>query len=123
MSLSPEQLALRWADCPSLSPEVNPPENRREGFTLLVLPPPTSSDKLLRYVSIRHLANFSSKVMLHLLPLGNVKNFMMGSIISSVMSLLILAPRSSRKKRAVASRSSILASGMPMQLREPMPKG
>lgn len=69
------------------------------------------------------LASFSSKVMLHLLPAGKVKNFMTGTIISSVMSLLILAPRSSRKKRAVASRSSNLASGMPMQLRDPRPKG
>lgn len=69
------------------------------------------------------LASFSSKVMLHLLLAGKVKNFMTGTIISSVMSLLILAPRSSRKKRAVASRSSNLASGMPMQLRDPRPKG
>ena len=69
------------------------------------------------------LANLSSKVMLHLLPAGKVKNFMMGTIISSVMSLLILAPWSSRKKRAVARRSSNLASGMPMQLRDPRPKG
>lgn len=69
------------------------------------------------------LASFSSKVMLHLLLAGKVKNFMTGTIISSVMSLLILAPRSSRKKRAVASRSSNLTSGMPMQLRDPRPKG
>lgn len=61
--------------------------------------------------------------MLQKCPVGATKKCCSISMTASVVSGLSLAPRHSRKKRAAASRSSIMAMWIPRQPLDPMPNG